>query len=88
MLRVRKYIESEDTYKLLSCIHLKDSNISETFKILNFMKENEIPLFINDGVADSLTSEECFIEEVCFEVPNIGINEMERTCECIIVDVI
>lgn len=88
MLRVRKYIESEDDYKLLSCIHLKDSDISETFKILNFMKENEISLFINDGVTDSLTSEECFIEEVCFEVPSIGINEMERTCESIIVDVI
>lgn len=88
MLRIRKYIESEDKYKLLSVTDLKDSNISETFKILQFMKENEIPLFINNDIADSLNSEEYFIDVLGFEVCGSEVPFEEKTSECIIVDVI
>lgn len=89
MLRIRRYNEEEDKYKILSCVYLKDSDISEMFKILEFMRKENISLFINnEGKGDSTTCEECFIDYVNLEFPSISSTEDDKTCECITVDVI
>ena len=83
-LRIRQWNESENKSKLLAVQNLKDSDISETFKNLYFMKQNEIPLHITKGVADNDDYEECFIDEVNMEFDE-GCDE-ERILPCISVD--
>lgn len=89
MLRIRRYNEEENEYKILSCVYLKDSDSSEMFKILEFMRKEHISLFINnEGRGDSTTCEECLIDYVNIEFPSISLAEDSKTCECITVDVI
>lgn len=83
-LRIRRYNESENKNELLAVQNLNDSNISETFKILHFMKQNEIPLHITKGIADNDDYEECFIYEVNMEFDE-GYDE-ERILPCISID--
>jgi hypothetical protein len=83
-LRIRQWNESENKNELLAVQNLKDSDVSETFKILHFMKQNEIPLHITKGVADNDDYEEYFIYEINMEFDE-GCDE-ERILPCISVD--
>jgi hypothetical protein len=66
IIRINKWDNEEHQDKLLSRYELKESDISETFKILYFMKQNEIPLKVykEDASIFSDDYEEYFIEEV------------------------
>ncbi len=83
-LRIRQWNENENISRLLAVHHLNNSDISETFKILHFMKQNEIPLHITKGIADNDDYEEVFIYEVNMEFDK-GCDE-ERILPCISVD--
>lgn len=83
-LRIRQWNESENKSKLLAVQNLNDSDISETFKILHFMKQNEIPLHITKGVTDNDDYEEVFIYEVNMEFDE-GCYD-EKLLPCISVD--
>ena len=84
-LRIRQWNENENRNKLLAVETLKDSDISETFKILYFMKENEIPLHITKGIADNDDYEEVFIYEVNMEFDE-NLNDEEKLIPYISVD--
>ena len=88
MLRIREINTEKEKLTPLSCIDLKEDNISETFKILKFMRDNNIPISISEGVGDNFDNKIYSIEGIYFEVPNIHISEEERCVECITVDVI
>lgn len=83
-LRIRQWNESENKSELLAVQTLKDSDISETFKNLHFMQQNEIPLHITKGVADNDDYEEVFIYEVNMEFDE-GCSD-EKLLPCISVD--
>ena len=83
-LRIRQWNESKKNNKILAVQHLNDSDISETFKILHFMKQNEIPLHIMKGIADNDDYEEFFIYEINMEFDE-GCDE-EKLLPCISVD--
>lgn len=82
-LRIRQWNESENKNKLLAVQTLNDSDISETFKILHFMEQNEIPLHITKGIADD-DYEEVFIYEVNMEFDEVFGDE--KLLPCISVD--
>ena len=89
MLRIREYDRQNDSLKLLSVIDLKESDISETVKTLNFFKDNNLYISINkNGGRDSSNNLTYSIEYIEFEFPSIKISEEERTIPTITVDVI
>lgn len=65
-IRINKRDDEEHKNILLSRYELKNSDISETFKILDYMKKNEIflKIFNKDATVDSDKYEEYVIEEV------------------------
>lgn len=66
VIRINKWDDEKHKNILLSRYELKNSDISETFKILDYMKKNEILLkiFNEDATVDSDKYEEYVIEEV------------------------
>lgn len=89
MLRIREYNEENDSLKLLSVVNLKESNISETVKTLNFFKDNDLFISINEeGFGDSTDNSIYSIKYIEFDFPSIKISEEERTVPSITVDVV
>lgn len=89
MLRIREYNEEDGSLKLLSVENLKESDISETVKTLNFFKDNNLYISINEnGYGDSSDNPIYSIKYIEFEFPSINISEEERTVSSITVDVI
>lgn len=71
-MRVRaiRYDEENDKYFLVSCAEFSD--YSEVFKMLHYMKENNIPLEINTADVVDCPDEECYIEDISFVMPDCG----------------
>lgn len=67
MLRIRTWDNENNKNKLLAVQELNGSDISETFKILDYMQQNDISLRVNHNVADSDDYEECLICEISME---------------------
>lgn len=89
MLRIREYDRQNDSLKLLSVIDLKESDISETVKTLNFFKDNNLYISINkNGGGDSSNNPTYSIEYIEFEFPSNNASEEEKTIPTITVDVI
>lgn len=84
MLRIRSWDNENDKNKLLAVQKLNDSDISETFKILDYMRQNEIPLRVTHNVADSDEYEEYLICELSMEFDE-KFGE-EQLLPCIAVD--
>ena len=61
---------SNGNYKLLSVIDIKDYDIA--MKMLNYMKEADIPVMINTEDSADTDGDVYCIENVLFVVPEIG----------------
>ncbi len=89
MLRIREYNEENGSLKLLSVVDLKESDISETVKTLNFFKDNNLYISINEeGCGDSVDNPIYYIKYIEFEFPSIKVSEEERTVPSINIDVV
>lgn len=89
MLRIREYDKENNSLKLLSVEELKDSDISETVKILKFFKDNDLYISINEkGCGDSANNPIYSIEYIEFEFPSINISEEDKIVPRITVDVV
>ena len=82
-IRITQYNKKEDKNKLLTTYNLENSDISETFKILDYMKINEIPLRILFGMIDSDDYEEYWIDEISLQFDS---DKEYSTVPCIVVD--
>lgn len=88
-LRIREYNKENGSLNLLSVVNLKESDISETIKTLNFFKDNNLYISINEkGLGDSLDNPIYSIEYIEFGFPSINVSEEEETVPSITVDVI
>ena len=67
-VRVCKYDREKDRYFLVGYADFLD--YSEVFKLLHYMKENEIPLEINTTDIADCPDEEHYIEDISFVMPN------------------
>lgn len=68
-IRLEKYDEKTEAYHPIGYTDFTD--YSEALKMLHYMKQNEIPLEVNDGVVDN-PDEEYLIDEVSFVMPKWG----------------
>ena len=69
-VRIVAFSDKYEGYKLKGYTEIE--NISEVFKTLYYMKENEIPLMINiDDVVDSDGEEYC-IDSIGMVFPKVG----------------
>ena len=69
-VRIVAFSDKYEGYKLKGYAEIE--NISEVFKALYYMKENEIPLMINtDDVVDS-DGEEYYINSIGMVFPKVG----------------
>ena len=69
-VRVSRYDEENDKYFLVS--YTEFSDYSEVFKMLYYIKENNIPLEINTADVVDCPGEEHYIKDISFVMPDCG----------------
>lgn len=78
-IRIVGFSEKYEGYKLLGCTEIE--NISEVFKTLDYMRENEIPIIINTNDVIDSDGEEYYIDSLTMVFPSVS----GEICSCIIV---
>ena len=69
-VRIVAFSEKYEGYKLKG--YIKIENISEVFKTLHYMKENEIPMVINTNDVVDTDGEEYYINSIGMVFPKVG----------------
>lgn len=69
-IRIVGFSEKYEGYKLLGYTNIE--NISEVFKTLDYMRENEIPITINTNDVIDTDGEEYYIDSITMIFPSIS----------------
>lgn len=69
-VRIVAFSDKYEGYKLKGYAEIE--NISEVFKILHYMKENEIPMVINTNDVVDTDGEEYYINSIGMVLPKVG----------------
>ena len=69
-VRIVAFSDKYEGYKLKGYAEIE--NISEVFKILYYMQENEIPLIINTNDVVDTDGEEYYIDSIGMVFPKVG----------------